>query len=337
MLGSRAVSRFAGFLASGIAVVAWGLLALGSLWAIGALYFDFPLASLRPWVAGFYGLVMLLVGSLLRPSWRAKWAISLSLLLVMLWWFSQQPSQDRNWKPEVARTAFVESEGDIHTIHDVRNFQYRSASEFSVHYDVRRVDLRNLKGADIFVNYWGSPYMAHPIISFDFGRDGRICFSIETRPEQGEVYSALGGLYRQFELIYVVADERDVIRLRTNFRKNEDVYLYKLKVPLIRESFLEYVQAVNELHHTPRWYHAVTNNCTSAIRHQRVASMRAAWDYRLLINGWGDQLLYERKGIDTSLPFVELKKISKINVKAQAANDSLDFSEKIREGLPGME
>jgi len=333
---SRAAGRFAGFLTFCFVVAAWLLLGLGSLWAIGALWFDFPLASLRPWAAGFYGLAVVLVCCLVRPLLRAKWAIAILTLLIMTWWFSLRPLQFRNWKPDVAKTAFVEREGDFYTIHNVRNFHYRSATDFDVQYDVRRVDLKNLKGADLFVNYWGSPYMAHPIVSFDFGQDGRICFSIETRSEQGEVYSALGGLYRQYELTYVVADERDVIRLRTNFRENEDVYLYRLKIPFIKESFLEYVQLVNELHQTPRWYHAITNNCTSAIRHQRVASKRAPWDYRLLINGLGDQLLYERKNIDTSLPFAELKKVSHINAKAQAANDSPDFSEKIREGLPGM-
>ncbi len=333
---SRAAERFAGFLAFCFVVVTWGLLGIGTLWAVGALWFDFPLAGLQPWAAGLFGSLVVLLGIFLRPFWRAKSAIALSIILVMVWWFTLEPMQFRDWKPEVAKTAFVENEGDIYTIHHVRNFQYSSTSDFVAQYDTRRFDLNHLRGADLFVNYWGSPYMAHPIVSFDFGQDGRICFSIETRPEQGESYSALGGLYRQFELTYVVADERDVIRLRTNFRKNEDVYLYRLKLPFIKQSFLEYVQLVNELHQTPRWYNAITNNCTSAIRHQRVASKRAPWDYRLLINGLGDQLLYERGNIDTSLPFAELKKLSHINAKARAANDSPDFSEKIREGLPGM-
>jgi hypothetical protein len=188
---------------------------------------------------------------------------------------------------------------------------------------------------EIFINYWGSPYMAHPIISYDFGPDGRVCFSIETRPEKGESYSALGGLYRQFELAYVVADERDVIRLRTNFRKGEDTYLYRLKAPFVRESFLEYVRTVNELHESPRWYNAITNNCTTAIRQQRAASERAPWDWRMLVNGFGDQLLYERGGIDRSLPFAELKRISHINERARRAGEA-EFSERIRDGLPGM-
>jgi len=316
--------------------ITWVVLFIGTLWAFGALWFDFPQASLRPWAAGIFGGVALLVVMLVKPRWRAKLAVALGIVLVMIWWLSLQPRQYRDWKTEVALTPHATVEGDIVVFHQVRNFEYRTAEDFTPRYETRRLDLRKLRGVDIFVNYWGSPYMAHPIVSYDFGSDGRICFSIETRPEKGEAYSAIGGLYRQFELTYVVADERDVVRVRTNYRKGEDVYLYRLKAPYVRESFLEYVRTVNELHERPRWYNAITNNCTTAIRHQRAASERAPWDWRMLVNGLGDQLLYERGGIDRSLPFSELKRVSLINARAKAAGDSPDFSARIREGLPGM-
>jgi len=317
--------------------VTWLLIGIGTLWAFGALWFDFPVVSLRPWAAGLFGLVAVLLCTMLRPRWRAKLVLAVSIILIMIWWFTLKPLQFRDWKTEVSKTPYAEIDGDIVTIHNVRNFQYQTDSEFTPYYEARRLDLKNLKHVDVFINYWGSPYMAHPIVSFDFGVDGSICFSIETRPEQGEAYSAIGGLYRQYELTCVVADERDVIRVRTNFRKGEDVYLYRLKAPLIKASFMEYVQTINELNQMPRWYNAITNNCTTAIRHQRAASERSPWDYRMFVNGLGDELLYEVKGIDTSLPFKELKQISHINAKANAVNDSEDFSEKIRAGLPGMQ
>jgi hypothetical protein len=317
-------------------LVMWVLILIAAAWAFGALWFDFPQASMRPWPAVIFGGVVLLVPFLLRPRWRAKMVIVVMILLVMTWWFTLQPRQYREWKTEVALIPHAVIEGDIVTIHNVRNFDYRTETDFTPRYDLRRLDLKNLKGVDVFINYWGSPYMAHPIVSYDFGKDGRVCFSIETRPEKGEAYSALGGLYRQFELTYVVADERDVIRVRSNYRKGEDVYLYRLKAPLVKESFMEYIRTINELHETPRWYNAITNNCTTAIRHQRAANERAPWDWRMLVNGFGDELLYERKGIDTSLPFAELKKLSHINDRAKAADQDPDFSEKIRVGLPGM-
>ena len=318
------------------AAVTWLLLLVWTLWAFGALWFDFPQESLRPWVAAVYAVLPVVVVLIVKPRWRAKLAVAMANLLVMLWWLSLQPRQYRDWKAEVAVTPYAEIDGDVVTLHNVRNFDYRTETDFTPRYETRRLDLKNLRGVDLFLNYWGSPYMAHPILSYDFGGDGRVCFSIETRPEKGEVYSALGGLYRMFELHYVVADERDVVRPRSNFRKDEDVYLYRIKASRVRESFLEYVRAVNELHENPRWYNAVTNNCTTAIRQQRAASDRAPWDWRMLANGLGDELLYENGAIDRSLPFAELKRISHINPRAHDAGDATDFSERIRVGLPGM-
>lgn len=315
----------------------WLVLALGVAWVIGAMWFDFPWVAARKVAAGICGVGLVAAAIFVRPRWRAKLGIAIFILLVLVGWLTLLPKQHRDWKPEVAKTAFAKVEGDVVTIENVRNNDYRTETDFTTRYETRRYDLRNLRGVDIFVNFWGSPHMAHPIISFDFGKDGRVCFSIETRMEKGESYSAIGGLYRQFELIYVVADERDVIRVRTNYRKGEDVYLYRLKAVNPQGSFMEYIRTINELHATPRWYNAITNNCTTAIRNQRAITERQPWDWRMLVNGYGDELLYERRGIDTSLPFAELKKLSHINERAKAANDAPDFSERIREGIPGME
>jgi hypothetical protein len=250
----------------------------------------------------------------------------------MGWWLTISPRQDRDWKPEVTVLADAIIDGERVTIHNVRNFDYRTETDFTPRYDTRRYDLRQLRGLDLFVNYWGSPLIAHPILSFDFSKQGRICFSIETRPERGEAYSAISGFYRQFELIYIAADERDVIRVRTNFRKGEDVYLYRLSMPSeqVRVRFLEYARRINELHARPEWYNAVTTNCTTNIRSQRAAVDRAPWDWRILANGKADELLYERGALGRALPFVELKRRAYINERAKAANDTPDFSERIR-------
>ncbi|MCU0779700.1 MAG: DUF4105 domain-containing protein [Akkermansiaceae bacterium] len=312
----------------------WLVTAVAVAWAFGALWFDLP-RFLAPklvawaWLAGVVAAFVWL-----RPLWRARAAVGLAWLLILAWWLSQSPRQDRDWKTEVSRTARAEVRGDVVTLHNVRHFDYRSEDDFTPRWETRTVNLDNLRGVDIFITYWGSPYMAHPIISFDFGPDGHICFSIETRPEKGEGYSAIGGFYRQFELTYVVADERDVIRLRTNYRKGEDVYLYRLNIRHAKEGFLEYLATLNDLARKPRWYNAITNNCTTAIRQQREPGERAPLDWRMLVNGYGDQLLYERGRIDRSLPFEELKRRSLINPRARAADADPDFSSRIREGLP---
>jgi hypothetical protein len=224
-------------------------------------------------------------------------------------------------------------DGEQVTINNVRNFDWRSLDDFTPRYETRTYNLSRLLGADLFVIYWGSPLIAHTIASFDFGDEARICFSIETRPERGKAYSAIGGLYRQFELIYVAVDERDAIRVRTNFRKDEEVYLYHLNLPgeEVRARFLEYLKRMNQLHARPEWYNAITSNCTTNIRTQHVVARPAPWDWRILVDGKGDELLYERGVLDRSVPFAQLRRRAHINSRAHAADNAPDFSERIRQ------
>ena len=162
------------------------------------------------------------------------------------------------------------------TLHNVRNCDYRTETDYTPRWETRTVRLSQLTGIDLAINYWGSPWMAHPIASFQFANAPPLCFFIETRKEIGESYSAIGGFFRQFELIYVVADERDVIRVRTNFRRSEDVYLYHTTTPpeKARERFMDYIAALNQLHAHPRWYNAATTNCTTSIRTQHASRAR---------------------------------------------------------------
>jgi hypothetical protein len=192
---------------------------------------------------------------------------------------------------------------------------------------------------DLAINYWGSPWIAHPIVSFQFSDGLPLCFSIETRKTTGQQYSTLEGFYRQYTLIYVVADERDVIRLRTNYRR-EDVYLYHtLASPAqARERFREYINTLNALHENPRWYNAVTSNCTTSIRAQRAVKLRAPWDWRILLNGKADEMLYQDHAVATGgLSFTDLKQRSLINERARTADQDPRFSRVIREGLPGSD
>jgi hypothetical protein len=305
-------------------------------WAAGALYFDLPASStLRliasiTWAAGAIAL-----GTF--GGARGRVMVLLGFGAIVAWWLTLRPGQDQDWQPQVATLAYASREGDRLTVHNVRNFEYRSATDFTPRYDTGTFDLANLRALDLFINYWGSPYMAHPILSFDFGPQGHLCFSIETRPKQGQSYSTLGGLYRQFELIYIAADERDVVRLRTNY-KHEDIYLYRLELSPeeIQTRLMEYLSRLNELHSHAVWYNAVTANCTTSIRAQHARSEQPPWDWRMLVNGFADQMLYERHALAGNLPFAELKARALINKRAQEAGDASDFSERIRAGLPSF-
>ena len=324
-----------------IRFVVWAGLALVYLmvvlWAAGALYFDLPFPSLR-----LLGAILWLGGAIILPIlWRRHrrglLIVIAGFAVIVMWWLTIQPRNDRDWKPEVAVLAHADIDGNRVTIHDIRNFEYRTETDFTPHYNTRSYDLDQLKGIDLFVNYWGSDLIAHPIISFDFGNNNHIAFSIETRPEKGEGYSTMGGLYRRFELIYIPGDERDLVRVRTNFRKGEDVYLFKINSTPERERarFLEYITQLNQLYAKPRWYNVLTTNCTTSIRSQRTASDRAPWDWRILANGKADEMLYERGALDRSISFPELKRRAHINERAKAANDASDFSRQIRIGVPG--
>jgi drug/metabolite transporter superfamily protein YnfA len=309
------------------------IIGLAAAWAAGALYFDLPARPVVRDVAAVAWFVGAFIGWFCLPHRRwSRTIVGLVFLCILGWWLSISPRQDRDWKPDVAVLPNAIIDGDQVTINNVRNFDWRSLTDFTPRYETRTYNLSRLLGADLFVIYWGSPLIAHTIASFNFGDQGRICFSIETRPERGKAYSAIGGLYRQFELIYVAVDERDAIRVRTNFRKDEEAYLYHLNLPReeVRARFLEYLRRMNELHARPEWYNAITSNCTTNIRTQHVVAKPHPWDWRILVNGKGDELLYKRGVLDRSVPFAELKRRAHINSQAQAADNAPDFSERIR-------
>lgn len=319
-----------------LATMGTGLVAL---WSVGAFYFDFPWPAGRSSAAVCLALLLSFAVIFVRGSWRKIGSVVAVSAAVLGWWLMLTPLTDRKWQPDVARTASAEFRGDEVTFHNVRNCDYRSDTDFTPRWETRTVRLSKLTGIDMAINYWGSPYMAHPIISFQFADAPPLCFSIETRKEVGESYSALGGIYRQYELIYIVADERDVVRVRTNFRKGEDVYLYRLKITPdnARGRFLDYVTALNQLHAKPRWYHAVTTNCTTSIRNQRDPARRNSWDWRILVNGKADEMLYQRGALHTGgLAFADLKSRSRINAAASAADAAPDFSARIRATAPSF-
>jgi len=309
-----------------------------TLWAFGALWYDVPWRWLGRTLAPIYAIAVCLAWWRISRPWLAFAAAVAAFLVVLGWWLTLKPRQDRDWRSDVAVLGYANIAGERVTIHNIRNSDYRTETDYTPKYDTRTFDLARLRGLDLFLTYWGSPSMAHPILSFDFGEQGHVCFSIETRPEHGEAYDAIAGLYRQFELICIAADERDVIRLRTNYRPGEDVYLYHLILPpeQVRERFLDYCQTINDLAAHPQWYNAITSNCTTTIRTQHAVDRRAEWDWRILLNGYMDEMLYEKGMVSRDVPFAELKRRSLINPRAKEVNDAPDFSTKIRAGLPGF-
>jgi Domain of unknown function (DUF4105) len=310
---------------------------LCAIWAIGALYFDFPKAG--PFAAIVFVIAVLISVVFVRGKLLKLGIVFGACTLVTGWWLTLKPSNDGAWQPDVAQQAWADVQGDEVTFHNVRNCDYRTETDYTPHWETRTVRVSQITGIDLAVDYWGSPWIAHPIVSFQFADAPPLCFSIETRKKVGQTYSTIGGLYRQFELIYIVADERDVVRVRTNYRK-EDIYLYHTTISQARarERFLEYIHSLNVLRNKPRWYNAITTNCTTSIRTQHPPNERLPWDWRILLNGKADQMLYQDHAFATGgLSFTELKQRSLINERARAADQDPNFSSIIREGLPGSD
>lgn len=253
-------------------------------------------------------------------------------------WLGIPPSNHRDWQPEVAVAPRAVRAGERVTIHGVRNFDYRTETDFVPRWETRTYDLAALDSLDLVAVYWAGKAVAHIMLSFGFGGRDFVAVSIETRRERHERYATLPGFFKQYELVYVVADERDVLRVRTTYRQpQEDVYLYRVRaIPdRIRAIFLDYVREMNELHARPRFYNTLTSNCTTDVLvHTRVVPEGPRWSWKVLLSGYAPEYAYELGWLDTSRPFPELERLSRINRRAHAAGADPAFSQRVREGLP---
>jgi Domain of unknown function (DUF4105) len=330
-------------------LLGWGVVALAAVsigvWGTLALHYS----GLSPgWLgealAAAFGFLALVALGGISAGWRRGTvlaAFAVAFLGLLLYWRTIEPSNDRDWAPEVARLPHATVDGDRVTLHDIRNFGYRTETDFTPAYYDRTFDLRKLDALDVVTSYWMGPAIAHLFLSFGFG-DDHVAVSVEARKEKGEGYSSVQGFFKRYELIYLVGDERDLIRVRTNYRRDppEDVYLYRVRgsVENARRLFLEYVRAINALRERPRFYDTLTTNCTTTIvLHTRVNPGHLPLSWKVLLSGHAAEYVYERGRLDTSLPFEELQRRSRINDAARAADRAPDFSRRIREGRPGLD
>ncbi len=310
-----------------------------ALWGVCAIVFgDSASSDIQLGLAASFGLFgwVALIGLGFR-RWRKRlcWSYLVAFAGVLLWWLSISPSNDRQWQADAAKLAYATFAGDSVTVHNIRNFDYRSEFDYQPAYYDKTFDLNKLQGVDLFAVYWMGPAIAHTIISFDFGDNDHLAISIEARKELNEGYSTIKGFFRQYELVYFVADERDVIRLRTNYRKNppEQVYLYRLQGSIEdgKRVFMEYMKKINELNEKPEFYNTLLDNCTTAIWFlARINPDHVPFSWKVLLSGYLPEYLYEHQRLDTNLPFAELQKRAHINRLAEAADHSADFSMRIR-------
>ncbi len=315
-------------------VTAWGTLALA--------YFEPLPDTARAVLASLFALAgALTLVALCLPHWRwqaAAWFTALFLVLVACW-FQIAPTNEGQWRTEVAVLPYATVDGDLVTVHNIRNFDYRTETDFTPAYYDRTFDDRKLQSIDLFAIYWMGPAIAHGIISFGFSDGQHLAVSIEARSPHGEGYSTVKGFFRQYEVHYVVADERDVIRLRTNYRHDpvENAYLFQL-VGTPQDAhrvFTNYINKMNSLKEHPEFYNSLTDNCITGIwQNARGNPQRPAFSWKILVSGYAPQYLYDQGKLDTSIPFAQLRERGHINERAHAADKAADFSRQIRQQVP---
>src|SRR5262249_23535739 len=282
------------------------------------------------WVFVALGLITLGALAARRTRWPAAGGFAIAFVLVLVVWSSAMPSNDRDWQPEVAVLSNATINGDRVTVHNIRNFDYRTETEFTPAYYDRTFELRRLDRIDLVAVYWMGPAIAHLFLTFGFG-DDHLAISIEARKDKTKPYATIPGFFRQYELVYIVADERDVIRVRTNYRKSppEAVYLFRVACTpeRARRLFLDYIKDINEIREHPRYYTTLTTNCTTMIlAHAAVNVGHLPYSWKVMLSGYAPEYAYDQGRLDRSMPFAELMQRSHINAAAQAADKDPEFS-----------
>lgn len=315
------------------------LIVLATVWGAFALAYQVPgTGVVKGAAAGVWTVFSL---TMIAASWRHRASIALPLFLtafafLLVWWHRLPASNNRVWADDVAQMTNGTIDGTRVTLHNVRNFDWRSDTDYTQRWETRSYDLDQLDSVDMVMSYWSGPAIAHMIVSFGFSDGQHVAFSVEIRRERGETFSEVGGFFKEFELSVVAADERDVIRVRTNVR-GEDDYLYRVRMPLqaMRALFLAYVDEANQMVATPRFYNTVTANCTTLVYHMMTGIVgHLPLGYELLLSGYLPEYVYARGALDQRESLETLRSLGHITGRAKKADRSEDFSADIRVGIP---
>ena len=332
-IGAASILRFAAILLATLIV------GFSAIWGAFALWYQVPggnglkIVSVCLWAA--FSL------ALFTAVWQGRTELALLAFAVafgclQIWWHRIAPSNDRIWADDVAQMTSGTVDGNRATLRNVRNFEWRSDTDYTQRWDTRSYDLDRLDSVDMIMSYWKGPAIAHMLVSFGFEAGEHVVFSVEIRREKTENFSEIGGFFKEFELSVIAADERDVIRVRTNVR-GEDDYLYRMRMPVsaMRSLFLGYLEEANSLVSEPRFYNTLTVNCTTLVYHmmKRIVGYLPL-SYRLIFSGYLPEYVYRVGGLDQRFSLKELRERGRITDRARKADRSGTFSADIRQGIP---
>ena len=308
-------------------------------WAGFAMWYRLPAGELgRAAACALFILFGLgtIIALFSRFRFRALVLFLAAFAAVLVWWSTIKPLGDADWAPDVARQVTGTRDGNLLTLKDVRDFEWRSDTDFTERWTTRTYDLSTVQTADLFMSYWAGPKMAHVIMSFGFSGGDYLAWSIEVRRRVGGEFSPIADLFKSNPLVIIAADERDVVGVRSNVR-GEDVQIYRLKASpdAARTLLLEYVSDANALSTKPAFYNSITTNCTTTIvKMMRAVGDAVPLDWRLLVNGYLPEYAYDRGALDTRLPLSTLREVAHIDDRARKSGLSPDFSRLIRVGVP---
>src|SRR5450631_4518271 len=324
------------------AVLATLLIIFPAFWGGFALWYQIPGGQ------SFKGLCVLLWGAFSFAMLIALWqgritlgviAFTVALIGLLLWWTRLTPTNDHDWADDVAQITTGTVAGNRVTLHNVRNFDWRTQTDYTQRWETRSYDLDHLATVDMIMSYWNRPSIAHMLISFGFDDGAQVVFSVEIRRRKIQLFSEIGGFFKEFELSIIAADELDVIRLRTNVR-GESVYLYRLQLPTaaMRSLFLGYIGEANHLDIAPHFYNTITVNCTTLVYQmmKRIVG-HLPLSYRLLFSGYMPEYVYSVRGLDRRCSLEELRTRGFITDRAKQCDRSAHFSADIRKGIPGID
>src|SRR6202795_3994151 len=332
-IGAASLMRFAATLLATL------IIGFSAIWGAFALWYQVPgrqsLKTLSVLLWSGFGLTLLLA------LWQGRTAAVLLAFAaafggLLIWWRRIEPSNARIWADDVAQMISGTVDGNRVTLRNVRNFEWRSNTDYTQRWETRHYDLDRLESVDMIMSYWTGPAIAHMLISFGFDDGEHVVFSVEIRRERIESFSEIGGFFKEFELSVIAADERDMIRVRTNVR-GENTYLYRLRMPVsaMRSLFLAYVEEANTLVRAPRFYNTITVNCTTLVYQmmQRIVGYLPL-SYRLILSGYLPEYVYRVGGLDQRFSLEELRALGRISERAKEADRSDAFSADIRQGIP---